>query len=667
MRERLSGLRDASVSLLKRLKKSKKDKKQAEIEAEARLAKGRVAVLLDRLNPKNANLKTIVITVSVIALVVFIFGRRNVVVEQDRLRADLTQATPLLWSSDVEEVRGLSKHVDHSFGIGTFGDLSNWLVGALGLPKEYRIESLESEAKLLKLKQQVVLNLTDPKVERSAARAKELAKDLDEDTPKDQVAFVDFLSALDPKPQDVSKATKLDEAAQKDALALILSGMLLERVGEVTDATKRYESAAEVEEDWYLPKLLSVRVTLLSKGPAVAKSALDAFKEAARVDPNLGGMSRALQALAWVTDPKRTKTPPDTAKLEPAEAKSLPPALANVRDLTKLVSEVEEEDHSAKDDLKAAIGNADGPALLVRLAQFGARLNERELVDEALKRVQEFAKGYTPAMQLAARMQLRRGDFGAARETAKAAKLSTASVDAVEAYEAQDITALTKALESMTDEEKDNQEYAAVRLSAGVLTGDEYPSDERLDDLVSQNQLWAQLISVDAALDQGKLGRAGKIIKGWAEEDRTALHLVRVARYERYRGRVNDAIPLSRKALDQASTSNRALLEHIYALIAADRVADAVTLYKDALYRDLMKPYDGWVDGLLIGKAKGWMAANYKVSYLVAPRAKQALGFRILAARAMAVAGDPRAGYYMKGLKKVVEKNPDLITAEEEY
>ena len=313
-----------------------------------------------------------------------------------------------------------------------------------------------------------------------------------------------------------------------------------------------------------------------------------------------------------------------------------------MRDLTKLVAKVEDEDHSAAADLKASIEKADGPALLVRLAQFGARLNERELVDHALKRVQEFAKGYTPAMQLAARMQLRR-------------------------EESQDIAALSKALESMTDEEKENPEYSAVRLSAGVLTGAEYPSDERLDDLMSQNRLWAQLISVDAALDQGKLGRAGKLIKDWAEEDRTALHLVRVARYERFRGRVNDAIPLSRKALDQASTSNRALLEHVYALVAADRVKDAVTLYKDALYRDLMKPYDGWVDSFLLGKDKGWMAANYKVSYLVPPRANQALGFRLLAARAMAVAGDPRAGWYMKLLKKTVEKNPDLITAEEEY
>src|SRR5690606_31336411 len=123
-----------------------------------------------------------------------------------------------------------------------------------------------------------------------------------------------------------------------------------------------------------------------------------------------------------------------------------------------------------------AIRSADGPALLVQLAGFAAATNHEELGDAAIDRVQHFAKGYTPAKALAARMQLSKGDFAAARQTAKAAGLDVSGIDAVEAYENQDAKSLARALEAMPSAEKGKPEYGALVLAEGILSGRDYPS-----------------------------------------------------------------------------------------------------------------------------------------------------------------------------------------------
>jgi len=260
--------------------------------------------------------------------------------------------------------------------------------------------------------------------------------------------------------------------------------------------------------------------------------------------------------------------------------------------------------------LTKAIERADGPALLVQLAGFAATVNQGALVDDAIERVQVFAKGYTPAKALAARMQLSRGDFAAARQTATAAGLDVSGIDAVEAYENQDAKNLSKAIAAMPDADKDKPEYAALLLAEGILNGHEYPNAGKLDSVMRSNGLWAELIAADAALDQGDLDRAQAIIKTWADNERTPLHQIRVARYERYKGRTRTAVSLSQKALDQATTSSRALIEHLSALLADDRLPAATKLFSDELYKDMLKPYERWVDALLIGKDKGWTAAN---------------------------------------------------------
>src|SRR5690606_17918562 len=124
---------------------------------------------------------------------------------------------------------------------------------------------------------------------------------------------------------------------------------------------------------------------------------------------------------------------------------------------------------------------------------------------------------------------------------------------------------------------------------------------------------------------------------------------------------------LSKKALEQASTSSRALIEHLLALIADERLADAVKLYSDALYKDMLKPHERWMDALLVGKDKGWMAANVITSYLQPPSREEALSLRLLALRAMSVAGDPRAGLHLKRMGDELPQNPDYLTSKAEY
>ena len=246
-------------------------------------------------------------------------------------------------------------------------------------------------------------------------------------------------------------------------------------------------------------------------------------------------------------------------------------------------------------------------------------------------------------------------------------RLDVSGIDAVEAYENQDAKNLSKAIAQMPDADKGKPEYGALLLAEGILNGHEYPNAGKLDGVMHENGLWAELIAADAALDQGDLDRAHTIIERWADNERTPLHQIRVARYERYKGRTRTAVSLSQKVLDQETTSSRALIEHLSALLADDRLPAATKLFSDALYKDMLKPYERWVDALLIGKDKGWMAANVITSYLAPPTRKEALSLQLLGLRAMCVGGDPRAGVYLKRLGADVPENPDYLLAKSEY
>ncbi len=600
-----------------------------------------------------------------VAVLGLFFVHRHTRQHQDALENDLVQARPLLWSMDVHDVEKISKHLAQSFEPTTYGGIANGVVGFLGADAP-AFPSLEPEAQLLGLRQYAVLRLLDPKSDpkklESLLAAVKQAK-----VPSQKIGFAELLPALEAAPGAGADSGELEASLKQDPLALLISGIQLERVGKVELAAERYAAAAKAQADWQLPQVYATRLELLTQGADAAKPRLEKLREAARVDPGLGVVSRGLAALAWVVDAARPRELPDTAKVAQPELARLPPVLEQVPSLVELVEAMHDEDDQLQPLLTKAIERADGPALLVQLAGFAAATNQEALVDDAIDRVQRFAKGYTPAKALAARMQLSKGEFAAARQTAKAAGLDVSGIDAVEAYENQDAKNLVRALEAMPEVEKDKPEYAALLLAEGILNGREYPGASKLDSVMRSNGLWAELIAADAALDQGDLKRAHTIIEAWAENERTPLHQIRVARYERYKGRPRIAVSLSAKAIEQATTSSRALIEYLWALMADDRLPDAIKLFSDALYKDMLKPYERWVDALLIGKDKGWMAANVITSYLQPPTKKEALGLQLLALRAMCVGGDPRAGLWLKRLSNEIPENPDYLLAKSEY
>ena len=609
--------------------------------------------------------RTKVLAVLAVAGLGLFFVHRHTRQHQDALENDLVQARPLLWSTDVDDVAKVSEHLGQSFEPTLYGGMANAVAGFFGSDRA-PFASLEPEAQLLALRQYAVLRLLDPKTD-----PKQLETLLDAvkaaQVPAEKIRFAELLPALEAEPGAGSDHEKLDASLKEDPLALLVSGILLERVGKVELAAERYRGAQKAQSEWHLPGVYAARLALLTQGADAGKPEVEKLREAARVDPNLAVISRGLNALSWVVDAARVRQLPDTAKLAQAELPRLPPVLTQVPSLVELVQAMLDEDDDLKARLTKAIEAADGPALLVQLAGFAAATNHEELVDDAIERVQTFAKGYTPAKALAARMQLSKGDFAAARQTAKAAGLDVSGIDAVEAYENQDAKNLARALDAMPSADKDKPEYAAILLAEGILNGHQYPSASELDSVLQGNGLWAGLIAADSALDQGDLKRAQAIIKTWADNERTPLHQIRVARYERYKGRTRTAVNLSEKALEQATTSSRALIEHLSALLSDDRLPDAVKLFSDALYKDMLKPYERWVDALLIGKDKGWMAANVITSYLQPPTRKEALGLQLLGLRAMCVAGDPRAGVYLKRLGADVPENPDYLLAKSEY
>lgn len=609
--------------------------------------------------------RTKLIAVAAALALGWFFLHRHAGQHQDALANDLVQARPLLWSTDVQDVEKISGHLAQSFEPTAYGGLANGVAGFFGAD-EAPFPSLEPDAQLLGLRQYTVLRLLDPKSDPKQLDAR-LAAVKQAKVPAEKLRFAELLPALEADPAAGGDHEQLDASLKQDPLALLISGILLERVGKVEQAAERYAAAAKAEADWYLPQVYATRLALLTQGANAGKPQLEKIQEAARVDPNLGVISRGLHALGWVVDPARPRELPDTAKVAQAEQARLPPVLGQVPALVELVEALLDEDDDLESQLRKAIERADGPALLVQLAGIAAATNHEKLVDDAIARVQHFAKGYTPAKALAARMQLSKGDFAAARQTAKAAGLDVSSIDAVEAYENQDAKSLARALEAMPAADKEKPEYGALLLAEGILSGREYPGAGKLDSVMRSNGTWAELIAADAALDQGDLKRAQTIIEAWADNERTPLHDIRIARYERYKGRTRTAVTISGRALEQATTSSRALSEHLWALMADDRLQDAIKLFSDALYKDMLKPYERWVDALLIGKDKGWMAANVITSYLQPPTKKEALGLQLLALRAMCVGGDPRAGVWLKRMGNEIPENPDYLLSKSEY
>jgi hypothetical protein len=106
----------------------------------------------------------------------------------------------------------------------------------------------------------------------------------------------------------------------------------------------------------------------------------------------------------------------------------------------------------------------------------------------------------------------------------------------------------------------------------GVMSARVYLPPTELDKMAVPSVPWGDFIAVDAALDQGDIKFADKIVGRWGERASTPTYALRRARLLRYQGKTDDAIAASDAALVSGGVTPRVLIERFHCLIAGKKI-----------------------------------------------------------------------------------------------
>jgi len=406
--------------------------------------------------------------------------------------------------------------------------------------------------------------------------------------------------------------------------------------------------------------MLLARLLLLEFGAERAKPILDGLRSKLGAAP----ITRALSALAWVVDPERPESPPEDAKLQPGDAEKLPAPLSGVPAMVEAAQAMQSGDMAKTSQaLDSAVTSAMTPSLATGLGYLAIEAGDEQLARKAALRALQFAAIYPRARTLAARVALLGGRLDEAQKAIEGldpASLDVAVVRAVVAYEALEPTDLDNALHSLGEATQTRQAYRALAAGPGLLTGRAYPSPDKLEALATPATPWGELVAADAALDQGNLALAAKILSRRQGTAVRPVHALRLSRLYRYQNKPDESVAAAAAAREGATTAS-VLIESVYAALKKDDAAAARALV--AKHPTILGPLTAWLGVLIDGSTKQKAPAAARAAKLDLPPAETPLKLRVLVARALAVAADKRARPYVLALAKQVPKHPDVIEA----
>jgi len=199
----------------------------------------------------------------------------------------------------------------------------------------------------------------------------------------------------------------------------------------------------------------------------------------------------------------------------------------------------------------------------------------------------------------------------------------------------------------------------ALVAGMGIMTARKYPLPSELEKMAVPSVPWGDLIAVDAALDQGDLKFADKIVARWGERGSTASYALRRARLLRYEGKIDDAVAASEDALVPGSVTARVLIERFHCLIAKKAIPaarDLVAQYPAVLgpLTDFLKITIDVLDDK-VARAKG-VAARLDVP----PEGSPVL-IDLIATEALVGVADKRAKPVATALIRRAPRNPDVL------
>lgn len=544
------------------------------------------------------------------------------------------QVDQMLHSGRAAKIRATDELLSESFELDSRSHeaaklwLHNRILYALLLPNEARgIDSATHRAKTVGLKEQeyVAGKLTSFLAEGDLAGA----------------------AALLPK---------WDKFSAKDPYYQLAAGAVLEGAGDLR-SLERYEAATRLDPKLVFAQILLARNLLLEAGAEKAKPIVSAVEKALGDHPT----TRALKGLMWAVSKDRPTQIPDAAHISASERAQLVVPLRPVPYVTDAIEATDRgEFKKASKALEPAIGLSRSPAMASRIGFLAIQAGDERLARKAALRALQFAAVYPGARMLAARVALLGGRLDEAEKAIEELNPNLAEVAVVRAavaYETLDVSGLRAAVDAL-GEAREQAAMAALASAPEILVDGTYPPKEALGQMAQPANPWGELIAVDAALDTGELVLADQMISAWAARGERPVYQLREARLRRYEKDAEQAAKLSRAALEEATATAPALIEHVYALVQLNNPKLArATLDK---YKRLLGPMSVWL-GVLVDVAAGREAqANATAAKEDLPSEAAPILLRVMVARALVAAGDKRARAYAVHLGRRFPKHPDV-------
>jgi hypothetical protein len=451
---------------------------------------------------------------------------------------------------------------------------------------------------------------------------------------------------------------KWDDKAKKDAYYQFTAGAMLERAGDVR-SIGRYKKAFELDDTLLIARVLHGPLVALELGLDEALPFLEVAKKRLGDRPT----AKALEGLEWALSADRSDATPAELVMDASETEELPVPLRSIPLVVEALGQDPGSDE-ARAKLDAALRVAATPAVATWIGFVVINSGDEELARKATLRALAHSALYPRARALAARVAL----LGARLEDASKAiqeldpnSAEVAVVRAATAYEMLDSGELESAVAAMGEGAEERAASRALSRGLDLVMGKKYPDAEALEAMAVPGVPWGSIVAVDAALDQGDLELAKRVVDGWKGQEEIPVYAVRVARLARYANEPAAAVDAVDNAIVPGGVTPRALVEAVYALVAAERSQTARELV--AKYPAVLGPLTDWLK-VVIDVAEGNEARAKTLAARLEPLPYESpLLLHVMMARALAAVGDTRAKAVIATALARSRKHPDLLEA----
>jgi hypothetical protein len=373
--------------------------------------------------------------------------------------------------------------------------------------------------------------------------------------------------------------------------------------------------------------------------------------------------AKALEGLEWALSADRSDATPAELVMDASETEELPVPLRSIPLVVEALGQDPGSDE-ARAKLDAALRVAATPAVATWIGFVAINSGDEELARKATLRALAHSALYPRARALAARVAL----LGARLEDASKAiqeldpnSAEVAVVRAATAYEMLDSGELESAVAAMGEGAEERAASRALSRGLDLVMGKKYPDAEALEAMAVPGVPWGSIVAVDAALDQGDLELAKRVVDGWKGQEEIPVYAVRVARLARYANEPAAAVDAVDNAIVPGGVTPRALVEAVYALVAAERSQTARELV--AKYPAVLGPLTDWLK-VVIDVAEGNEARAKTLAARLEPLPYESpLLLHVMMARALAAVGDTRAKAVIATALARSRKHPDLLEA----